>query len=775
MGKWLDKDGLIDLKTRIKTKVDTKVDKYTEESAGKFLQTDANGNAVWGTAASPSAVAAAAEQWMEDNTSAGVTLAIDSSLTREGFAADAKATGDLVKSAATQPSTSGTNVLWINESSETEYQVPTQAEFDDLKSAFENFEDTAEKRIDGDTHSATINGTTGIVGNSSAAVVYVFEIEDEVYTLSFHGGNVRRYGFSNSPFAIGVTVNDLKTKSGSVILDDNREIINNTNGYKYLYAMATSNKSNYPGSLELLKRTDFVTNKTLNELIEQKNIINFNALLEQGWSREANGITVSLNTNGSFHVSGTATQNGNVLIINETYLNQIIEDGRSYFLTGTPYGSDCYVRYYQDDSQGIYSDRDGSGIQFTGKANVNKNITIYTLEGTTVDFDMFIQVNEGDIFDYYESPNGTPIDIVARANKTMNIVPIMISRVFREDVIPGYRFQSIAYDTDKSVFYIGCSSKEKNGQSLILVSDNLFNLYDADQYAVIAGHINDMTYDHVNQRLLAVSGKNEDGVAENPPGGNTVIVIETTNMTVTDVVTLNELEYAISICSGDNVIYVYNLYAIYTYDTNFNLLYVSRNLYSSKIGQELRQLTHDQGMFWDGEYIYKVYNDSREIQPRANAVLGRINPNGFYFDKVIVAPINTGAETQGIVSVDGNLYILCDGVFGSVSIARVAENLIAPKPTRIPENTDLNKLLAFGKWFCPSSSVCNTLLNLPPNEGIEHSFSLTIEEQGASWVRQTITVSSGTDTLYCAYYTRVCKNDGVWLPWVKFTGSILTT
>ncbi len=114
MGKWLDKDGLIDLKTRIKTKVDTKVDKYTEESAGKFLQTDNNGNAVWGTAASPSAVAEATEQWLEEHVSGGSTIAVDDSLTVEGAAADAKATGELVKSAASQPSTSGRNGWWSN-------------------------------------------------------------------------------------------------------------------------------------------------------------------------------------------------------------------------------------------------------------------------------------------------------------------------------------------------------------------------------------------------------------------------------------------------------------------------------------------------------------------------------------------------------------------------------------------------------------------------------------------------------------------------------------
>lgn len=167
MGKWLDKDGLIDLKTRIKTKVDAKVDKYTEESAGKFLQTDSNGNAVWGTAVSPSAVAEATEQWLDDHVSGGSTIAVDDSLTVEGAAADAKATGALVKSAATQP-TDSTNRLWINESSETEYQVPTYSEFSDLKSAFNN---DVYYTFGNKENTQTITCTHGQYINSSGSIV----------------------------------------------------------------------------------------------------------------------------------------------------------------------------------------------------------------------------------------------------------------------------------------------------------------------------------------------------------------------------------------------------------------------------------------------------------------------------------------------------------------------------------------------------------------------------------------------------------------------------
>ena len=190
MGKWLDKDGLIDLKTRIKTKVDTKVDKYTEESAGKFLQTDSNGNAVWGTAASPSAVAEATEQWLDDHVSGGSTIAVDDSLTVEGAAADAKATGALVKSAATQP-TDSTNRLWINESSETEYQVPTYGEFSDLKSAFDDTKGTVDtlivdKTIDELISSESLSSGGGITSGTFTQSGNVFTADNSAVEISIN-------------------------------------------------------------------------------------------------------------------------------------------------------------------------------------------------------------------------------------------------------------------------------------------------------------------------------------------------------------------------------------------------------------------------------------------------------------------------------------------------------------------------------------------------------------------------------------------------------------
>lgn len=134
MGNWLDKTGLTQIRNILATKFGTKVDKHPGGPAGKYLQTNSDGDAVWGDAASPEAVSAATKEWLEDNVSGGQTIAVDNSLLTPGAAADAKAAGDLIISSDTAPSAS-TNKLWIKRTPQSEVSVPTMDEFNGVKSA----------------------------------------------------------------------------------------------------------------------------------------------------------------------------------------------------------------------------------------------------------------------------------------------------------------------------------------------------------------------------------------------------------------------------------------------------------------------------------------------------------------------------------------------------------------------------------------------------------------------------------------------------------------
>lgn len=77
----------------------TKPDSATV-GAGKFLQTDANGQPVWDDPASPATIGEAVTEWLEDNVSGGSTIAVDSSLSIQGAGADAKAAGDAIAAKA---------------------------------------------------------------------------------------------------------------------------------------------------------------------------------------------------------------------------------------------------------------------------------------------------------------------------------------------------------------------------------------------------------------------------------------------------------------------------------------------------------------------------------------------------------------------------------------------------------------------------------------------------------------------------------------------------
>ena len=95
MGNFLDKAGLIKLKTILSAKFASKVDLHPGVQSGKFLQTDSHGDAVWGDAASAATVASSVQSWLENNIQSGNSpMVIDSSLSTQGAAADAKAVGD---------------------------------------------------------------------------------------------------------------------------------------------------------------------------------------------------------------------------------------------------------------------------------------------------------------------------------------------------------------------------------------------------------------------------------------------------------------------------------------------------------------------------------------------------------------------------------------------------------------------------------------------------------------------------------------------------------
>ena len=74
------------------------VAKPSNVTAGKFLQTDSHGDAIWGDPAASADVSSAVETWLEENVPAGQTLVVDKTLTVSGAAADSKATGDEIYS-----------------------------------------------------------------------------------------------------------------------------------------------------------------------------------------------------------------------------------------------------------------------------------------------------------------------------------------------------------------------------------------------------------------------------------------------------------------------------------------------------------------------------------------------------------------------------------------------------------------------------------------------------------------------------------------------------
>lgn len=64
---------------------------------GQILRTNGDGTTRWDNAASQEEIGSAVENWLEENVAGGETIAIDSSLSVSGLAADSKAVGDAIQ------------------------------------------------------------------------------------------------------------------------------------------------------------------------------------------------------------------------------------------------------------------------------------------------------------------------------------------------------------------------------------------------------------------------------------------------------------------------------------------------------------------------------------------------------------------------------------------------------------------------------------------------------------------------------------------------------
>ena len=85
--------------SKLDYEVSRKINNPSGATSGKFLQINSRGDVVWGEAASEDAILSAARQWMDDNFAGqGQAVAVDSTLSVSGLAADARKTGEIKES-----------------------------------------------------------------------------------------------------------------------------------------------------------------------------------------------------------------------------------------------------------------------------------------------------------------------------------------------------------------------------------------------------------------------------------------------------------------------------------------------------------------------------------------------------------------------------------------------------------------------------------------------------------------------------------------------------
>lgn len=184
---YLDENGLARFKSKLDDQLDERIEEQSEETSvlltgklnipanvpqGKFLQTNENGEAVWGDGASSSTITTAVNNWLADNVAGGSTIAVDTSLNVTGAAAESKTVGDKLNNQIlvqdSQPS-SADNKIWVKETPQTEVEVPSYTEFTDLKSAIDYIGNAVFERVDVQYSLANIPGVTKRANSSGTA------------------------------------------------------------------------------------------------------------------------------------------------------------------------------------------------------------------------------------------------------------------------------------------------------------------------------------------------------------------------------------------------------------------------------------------------------------------------------------------------------------------------------------------------------------------------------------------------------------------------------
>lgn len=142
------------IKNFINEKVDEKLDAPSTIVNGKVIRIDEYGNTVCGEAASPAEIAEATESWLDAHVSGGSTIAVDSSLTVSGAAADAESAGKVAVIQNTQP-TENYNRIWVKPE-DVEYSIPSYAEHQELESRVDGLDeniDTINDILHGEAYS----------------------------------------------------------------------------------------------------------------------------------------------------------------------------------------------------------------------------------------------------------------------------------------------------------------------------------------------------------------------------------------------------------------------------------------------------------------------------------------------------------------------------------------------------------------------------------------------------------------------------------------------
>lgn len=312
--------------------------------------------------------------------------------------------------------------------------------------------------------------------------------------------------------------------------------------------------------------------------------------------------------------------------------------------------------------------------------------------------------------------------------------------------------QSLCYDSNRNRFYVGMNTSDVNNAQIVTMS-SIDEYLLGSSHAVPAGHINDMTYDAQNDRVIIAPGTELAGQ---------LLVMNPDSYEVSAVTVASSGVWEVSIDDRTGWIYFVTGGKLcrcnedFVVDEDFSITFPSATSLPSKSAV-------NQGSFFvDGCFVL-IRNIKMDTHWARNEFVIVDTTTGIFMVSSFTVP--SWEEVEAVDIANGVLEILANtDTRKGVASHKISMDAFADKPfVRFLSNVDLDSIRYPGEYRIGSAATFDTITNTPP-----------YAYKGGALV---LVYTAGTDYTVQEYrggnqewFYRTCGASDAWSSWRKITG-----